>query len=187
MIARMTKRSLAVLIPFALACWTAHGSNLFISGTVPWTDTGIFVQAGDELVISATGSVSWGGASTDPNGVGTFRDGTQTLPSVVVPTAIIDSLIGKIGGTTAIGDGNPVPQGAPGKGAGFVGSSYDEIISQSGELFLGYNDDLFGDNSGGYNVSISVVPEPSLAALAAAGSLILFLHHLRMRYAPATC
>ncbi|HEX7602861.1 MAG TPA: hypothetical protein VF316_14695, partial [Polyangiaceae bacterium] len=60
-------------------------------------------------------------------------------------------------GTTAMDTGAPVPEGAPGSGAGFVGSSYDEVMTASGPLFLGYNDqrDWFYDNVGSFTVTIT--------------------------------
>ena len=58
-------------------------------------------------------------------------------------------------------------------GAGFVGSPYSQISPLSGELFLGYNDDHFEDNSGSYSVWITVVPEPSSAALIGLGFAVL--------------
>lgn len=94
------------------------------------------------------------------------------------------SLIGKTGGTTAVGSGTPVPQGTPGDGAGFVGASYDEFISTGGELFLGFNDQVggFSDNSGGFSVTLDVlpVPEPSAVAFFGLGGLAL-LARRRMR------
>jgi hypothetical protein len=79
-------------------------------------------------------------------------------------------LIGKIGGTTALGTGTPVPEGLPGNGPGYVGSSYNQFIGTGGELFLGFNDQTtaFGDNSGSFAVTVTTVaiPEPSSGALA---------------------
>jgi hypothetical protein len=97
------------------------------------------------------------------------------MSDTVLPSAIVVSLIGKIGGTTAVGTGISVPEGMPGKGPGFVGSSYDEVIPESGELFFAYNDQLsdFGDNYGSYTVtaSLSPTPEPSTFALLGVGAI----------------
>jgi hypothetical protein len=96
---------------------------------------------------------------------------------MMLPNTVCHSLVGKIGGTTAVGDGTPVPEGTLGDGPGFVGTSYSELVPTSGELFLGFNDDpaVFWDNSGSFSVTISVVPvpEPSTVALVGLGGLVL--------------
>src|SRR5215472_3398938 len=83
--------------------------TLTIPDTVPWTDTGINIAAGYQLQITATGTAIFGfsaGQSCGPNGTtGVF------YPGSVVPGAVSCSLIGKTGGTTAVGDGTLVPEG----------------------------------------------------------------------------
>jgi hypothetical protein len=64
-------------------------------------------------------------------------------------------------------------------GDGFVGSSYSQIIPESGELFLGYNDDYFPDNSGTFSVQVTIVPEPSTLALAGAGGALCWIARRR--------
>lgn len=157
--------------------------TLSISSTVPWTDTGINVAAGSELEVTASGTVAYGlspGQSCGPNGGD--LGGPLFLSDSVYPGAVSHSLIGKTGGTTAIGDGTPVPEGTPGDGTGFVGASYNEIISTGGELFLGFNDEVggFGDNSGSFSVTVDVlpVPEPSVAAFFGLGVLALFARRI---------
>ena len=80
-------------------------------------------------------------AGADPNGVGPGWDGTQSVPGDPLPTAIHLSLIGRIGEVA-------LPEGAPERGLGFVGSSYSELTALSGRLYLGFNDDYYVDNSG---------------------------------------
>src|SRR5262249_54840913 len=136
--------------------------SITVPSTAPWTDTGIMVPANSLLGITATGVVRYGTMSPDQVGDanGTNFDGQQFFSTAVLPNATIISLIGKIGGTTNVGDGTPVPEGKPGNGAGYVGAAYSEVISSSGELFLGYNDQvpLFGDNSGSFSVTVSITP-----------------------------
>jgi hypothetical protein len=148
--------------------------------TVPWTDTGINIAAGSQLDITASGIVRYGwdqGQTTDANG-GDYT-GPQFFQDCVLPNATCHSLIGKIGGTTDIGTGVPVPEGTPGDGLGFVGTFYSEMITTGGELFLGFNDEVwgFGDNSGSFSVTIDVVPvpEPSTVALVGFGGLTLLV------------
>jgi hypothetical protein len=134
-------------------------ATLQVPITVPWSDTGLDVPLDARLTVHASGIVQYGPMSsqtTDANG-GNF-DGTRFFPASVLPNAITVSLIGKIGGTTDVGTGIPVPEGVPGDGAGFVGTTYDEIIPESGRLFLGFNDQIgyFGDNSGAFTVMITI-------------------------------
>jgi hypothetical protein len=153
--------------------------------TVPWTDTGINIAAGSQLDITASGIVAYGwspGQMTDANG---GDSGQQFFQTAVLPNTIIVSLIGKIGGTTDIGTGTPVPEGTPGDGPGFVGISYSEVTSTSGELFLGFNDQVgaFWDNSGSFSVTIDVVPvpEPSTVAFVGFGCLVLLVRFNKQR------
>ncbi len=154
--------------------------TLDVPATTPWTDTGINITAGSQLGITATGTVHYSTSSyqvCDANG-GDYS-GAQFLSDVMLPNTVCHSLVGKIGGTTAVGDGTPVPEGVPGDGPGFVGTSYSQVVPDSGELFLGFNDDptVFWDNSGSFSVTISVapVPEPSTMTFAGIGCLALLI------------
>jgi hypothetical protein len=131
--------------------------SMQVPATTPWSDTGIDVTAGQDLQISATGMASYGGLAqqvTDANG-GTYY-GKRFFTDDVFPSTVVESLIGKVGGTTALGTGTPLPEGTPNDGPGFVGTSYDQVVPESGRLFLGFNDQLpaFSDNSGAFTVTI---------------------------------
>lgn len=135
--------------------------TLGIPSLSPWFDTGIDVPAESLLSISASGFVFNGVYSTGPDG-GPWN-GTDFFDGTVFPNAELNSLIGKIGGSTSLDTGTPVPEGTAGKGPGFVGSSYSEVILESGRLFLGYNDFTywFADNGGSFSATIAyTVPEP---------------------------
>jgi hypothetical protein len=125
-------------------------TKLSIPSTRPWTDTGVDVRADMRLVITASGTVRYGGGSAQvQNADGVNWDGQKFFSTAVLPNAIIVSLIGKIGD-------RPVLQDKPGTGDGFVGTSYDAVVPTSGRLFLGYNDQVsaFADNSGSFVVTI---------------------------------
>ncbi|MDR3460038.1 MAG: hypothetical protein P4N60_21635 [Verrucomicrobiae bacterium] len=165
---------LALLFVLILATGTSSFAqpfkNILIPSNVPWTDTGIDVTKGSWLFILADGKVlywDFNHATTDANGVN--WDGTGFFPNAVLPDAIVVSLIGKIGGTTEIGTGTPVPAGKKGDGTGFVGKSYLNAMPKSGRLFLGFNDtpNAFGDNIGSFHVSIFVIKpiQPAQTAL----------------------
>jgi hypothetical protein len=120
--------------------------QLQVQGDTPWTDTGADVTPGTEVVIHATGKVRYGTLAaqiTDPNG-GNF-DGQQFFATAVLPKAKVCSLIGRVGDA-------PVPNAN-----GFVGADYDETMTASGRLFLGFNDQVgsFGDNSGAFDVTLT--------------------------------
>jgi hypothetical protein len=167
----------------------APAQNIYtmnVTSTVPWTDTGIYIAAGSQLDITASGIVAYGRSPAQvPDANGGESSGQQFFQTAVLPNTIIVSLIGKIGGTTDVGTGTPVPEGTPGDGPGFVGISYSEVTSTSGELFLGFNDQVggFWDNSGSFSVTIDVVPvpEPSTVALVGFGCLVLLVRFNKQR------
>ena len=174
-------RATAVILALLLA-GSAHNAaatvyTLQIPCTQEWTDTGIDIAAGSLVGITASGTVQYGYLGeqvTDANG-GDYT-GQQFFPTAVLPNTIIVSLIGKIGGSTAIDTGTPIPEGTFGKGPGFVGTSYSQVVSTGGRLFLGFNDQLgaYYDNYGSFSVNVSVVPEPStLALLIVPGALLV--------------
>jgi hypothetical protein len=174
----------------AAALQSAIASTTFVDVSVPWTDTGIDIVAGNRVLIATNpaevvrfgfGGSTPGGRFANADGIGDEGvppglDGTQPIgPKGVIPGAIITALIGKIGGTIAIGDGTPLPEGKLGKGVGFVGTSYDQIIPTSGRLFLGYSDefDTFFDNGGTFHSTVTVIPEPTSLVVGMVGGLIV--------------
>jgi hypothetical protein len=133
--------------------------TLEVPSTTAWLDTGIDVTAGQFLQITATGKVHYGEKPeqvTDANGG--HYSGKKFFPAAVLPTTVVCSLTGKVGGTTEIGTGTPVVEGTSKSGPGFVGVSYEEIVHESGRLFLGFNDQVttFSDNSGAFTVTITL-------------------------------
>ncbi|HUI06300.1 MAG TPA: PEP-CTERM sorting domain-containing protein [Verrucomicrobiae bacterium] len=175
-------RAVVLLSMFAIFAPRASAAiyTFDVPSAAPWYDTGIDISAGSELDITATGIVVYDtnngfGYSSDANG-GDWT-GNNFLSDTVIPNTMIHSLIGKIGGTTDVGTGTPVPEGLPGYGVGFIGTSYSKEVSTSGRLFLGYNDEVipgwFNDNSGLFSVTVSVIPEPATWSLLALGVLAL--------------
>lgn len=174
--------TIALLLSQGMEKAAAQIYTFSVPSTVPWTDTGIGIAAGSQLEITASGTVHYSTSSyqvCDANG-GDYT-GAQFLSDMMLPNTVCHSLVGKVGGTTAVGDGSPIPEGIAGDGPGFVGTSYNQIIPTSGELFLGFNDDpaVFWDNSGSFSVTVTVVPvpEPSTVAVFALGvaSLLVFV------------
>jgi hypothetical protein len=183
------------LLPAALfAVGIARGESINVevdSRDASWLDSGLDVLAGQTLTINASGTatlepgnlLTW---CTFPDGVNGRDDGTRTYSDCLLPSAIAFSIVAKIGGTTAIGTGTPVPEDIAGKGAGFVGWSYTyDPMPVSGRLFFAFNDrpGEFSDNIGFFDVTASVVgvPEPSTFALLGIGATGLFGYGWRWR------
>jgi hypothetical protein len=108
-------------------------------------DTGVDVRAGDQITITASGSVTAGQrvGVVSPDGA---RAGTSAIFGVSrrpVPTAGVGALIGSImqpGGSTT----QPF----------LVGSQLVFTSQTDGRLYLLVNDDNYGDNSGSFSVRI---------------------------------
>jgi serine/threonine protein kinase len=128
-----------------------------IEGDKDWTDTGVNLQLGDTIRISATGSVnvtsaghipeipSMGPAGYVPDcaaanrAYGPFSQAAiQGFPAVALPCW---SLIGRINAQ------GPVFE---------VGSGLTFTASEPGELYLGVNDEHVADNSGDWTASIRI-------------------------------
>jgi hypothetical protein len=136
---------------------TALGSTVTftVEGALTWQDTGVSVAAGDRLQITTTGSILF----LPPSTTATAGGGSLFFdPNSFVPGADNLSLVGKIGADPARFTGNLLPEGITGRGAGYVGNSYDKIIPVSGELYLAFNDSFFADNTGSFTSVITVTP-----------------------------
>lgn len=144
---------------------------LVVPGTNAWMDTGIDIEAGSLLSMTATGVVSYGtgpGEWANAAGIGpNAPDGWGWLPPpAVMPGTAGYSLVGKIGGGAFLLTGTPVPGGGGNqRGPGWIGTNYAQVIPTTGRLFLGYNESIFGlsDNSGSFQVRGKVVPPPQLS------------------------
>lgn len=121
-------------------------------------DSGINVSRGDSLKFSASGQGSYGYEGSPVNSTPlTNPDGDRFVNGVNIgkkddPNAIyqgfIGGLVGKVGA-----NGNYF----------FIGSNNQLSMSQSGRLFLCYNDvaNSFNNNTGGYKVSINRISDPN--------------------------
>ena len=99
----------------------ARDYSFTISATQPWTDTGVDLQAGDNLDISAKARA---GDSCDPEGTKAATPAAGATPSLLVATAPAGALIAKL-----------QEQGQ----AVLVGSSRQLKADQPGHLFFGTN------------------------------------------------
>lgn len=165
---------LSSLISILLAPSAGAATISVFASVDQWQDSGVDIWAGDYLSVEAFGEVDYSiVAFVNPDGIGNFQDGT-VIGGDLAPSAIIYSLVGKIGGTTAPGTGTLLPEGAPGKGPGFVGTNYLAQAPVSGRLYFGFNDSQpWTDNARAFTVRFAV-PEPSSVVLTGlAGVLML--------------
>jgi PA-IL-like protein len=117
---------------------TLNGTTVNVPANVPWTDTGITVNAGDRVMFQASGQINYGQSaaqSATPDGAGERR---ANYPDPTVP---VGALIGKVGN-----NGKPFAIGGQRQALGMPGS---------GRLFLGVNDNERQDNSGTFTVVIA--------------------------------
>jgi LssY-like putative type I secretion system component LssY len=123
---------LAVLQVQAAAQPAPRDYSLTVSTAQPWTDTGIDLQSGDSLKITATAE------GCDPQGVS-----SATASNLPIASAIPGALIAKLQARgTAI----------------LVGSIRDIHVAYSGRLFLGVNSSGNPPCEGGFSVKVHLVP-----------------------------
>ena len=94
-----------------------------VAGNKPWTDAGIDFEAGDTLVVTATGSVMTGGKPATPDG--SQRNWKDLLKTFPLNEASRAALIGRVGGEEM----RPF----------LIGSKRESRAPVSGRLFLGIN------------------------------------------------
>jgi len=108
-----------------------------VQANQPWTSTGIMVRKGQTITVSTTGDVQ---LSDDPTDTAT-ADGARTgryATNAPLKQVLAGALIGRIG------HGTPFA----------IGHQTLIVPPASGLLFLGVNDDGFGDNKGTFQVVI---------------------------------
>jgi Ca2+-binding EF-hand superfamily protein len=110
-----------------------------VDSRAPWTSTGMHVNAGDIVTYQADGVIQMSTNPDDratPNGSVSGRNATNAPR----PDQRAGILLARVGGGPVI---------ALGANASFTAQT-------SGELLLGVNDDHFPDNSGEFDVSLSI-------------------------------
>ena len=115
------------------------GQMITVDATQQWTDSGIFVEAGDRISFDADGSVQLSDNSRDVASPAGAPSGRQA-PNAPVIGQPAGALIARIGNSS------PVP----------VGARRTSRAPVSGQLYLGINDDYFQDNRGQYRVIVTV-------------------------------
>jgi hypothetical protein len=145
--------SVLACLLFGVAATAAKADDSAVTVSVPannpWTDSGVYVNAGDLVTITGSGiiHVSTTDPGTRPAGLADcVAPDTDSNPSqaFVAPGLTCWSLIGRIGTNPAF---------EIGAGTSFAAAS-------SGELDLGVNDNYFPDNSGAWTVTVTTVAQP---------------------------
>jgi hypothetical protein len=115
------------------------GRQIIVDSRQAWTDTGIWVEAGDLISFDADGTIQMsdnGSDTASPSG-----SPRQALDAPMRSTPA-GTLIARIGSSAPIA----------------VGSHRTVRAPVSGEVFLGVNDDHLPDNRGEYRVTLTVDP-----------------------------
>jgi hypothetical protein len=119
--------------------------SIQVQANQQWTDTGVDIDAGDQVVINAGGFIKIAGSDPGKNPDGTGPDGSVSAAAwagAVAPGLLGSSLIGRIASDSPFE----------------VGSVFSWYASSTGRLYLGVNDNasMFGDNSGFWSVEITI-------------------------------
>jgi LssY C-terminus len=124
-------------ISFPLA---AQDYKFTVSTAQPWTDTGVDLQAGDVVAVSASPRALSPSTSCDPAGVTSSTGSAQNLP---VSSASPGALIARL-----------QENGAP----MLVGASQQLRVPQAGHLFLGVNAEGAPPCQGNFAVKVHITP-----------------------------
>jgi len=113
------------------------GRTITVGGDRQWVDTGINVNPGDSVTISANGQirVARDGGTMTASGTQSGRTEGATIPS-----APVGALVARVGNTPAM----------------FIGETRTFRTARGGRLYLGVNDNYFDDNTGQFNVTVDV-------------------------------
>ncbi|MGB8888619.1 MAG: LssY C-terminal domain-containing protein [Candidatus Korobacteraceae bacterium] len=160
---------IALALTFLLACCASYAPNaaalatsaasntsltVTVSGSQKWVDTGMDVEAGDKLHITAKGTVNMGNNS-GITAAGAARGWVDTLRALMVPSAGRGALVGRVGNSDAA---TPF----------FIGANGTVQAPIAGRLYLGINQDSMQTPDGGYQVHIDRTPTSSATASGAA-------------------
>jgi len=180
----ITKMTLLVLVLLGVAATVAaHAqASVFVPGNatgcfgssddgcIPLVAALTVSGPGTISVTYVSGTVNWGAGEVGPNG-GPYAASSFQFPlqeaEGIAPHAKIDNLGALIGvfvpqeraqhaGFSAVdGTKNIALVGIMPSGLFFVGSGKTGSVNGAGTLFLGINDTIASDNSGGFNVTVT--------------------------------
>jgi hypothetical protein len=140
----------------AYAANNTKSANVTVSSSPQWADTGMDVQPGDKLHITAKGTVTMGN-NTGVTADGVARGWTDTLRALMVPSAGRGALVGRIGTSDAA---TPFLIGADGTVQAPI----------AGRLYLAINADSTQTPDGSFKVHIDRTASAAATASGAAAS-----------------
>ncbi len=114
--------------------------DVTVSGNTQWVDTGMDVNAGDKLHITAKGTVTMGNNS-GITAAGAARGWVDTLRPLMVPSAGRGALVGRIGNSDAA---TPF----------LIGADGTVMAPVAGRLYLGINNDSLETADGSFQVHV---------------------------------
>lgn len=109
-----------------------------VSARQQWTPTGLTVQKGETIRFTTTGQVQLSGDAND-TAQAAGAASQRLAPGAPMPRVYAGALIGRIGAT-----GQPFA----------IGNQTSVPMPETGQLFLGVNDDNLSDNQGEFRVEI---------------------------------
>ena len=113
------------------------GRRIVVGGDRNWIDTGIDVQAGEVVTVTADGSIRF---ARDGGAVSAAGAGNGRTDGAPMPNAPVGALIARFGTSTPV----------------LVGENRTMRAPRAGRLYLGVNDNYFDDNTGQFNVTVDV-------------------------------
>ncbi len=119
--------------------WRSRSREIAVPGNATWIDTGIDLEPGDRLAVTAEGTIQWKKGSEESCGPDGVPGKGFWKPISKANTA---ALLGKIGDSSV--------------GYFVLGGRYQGNVLKAGRLFLGINDDNNFDNRGEFQVRVSV-------------------------------
>jgi Ca2+-binding EF-hand superfamily protein len=117
------------------------GDFVRVEGAQEWTDTGITVRAGDTINFDAQGTVRLSNSRNDIAGAGGTLSGRREA-NAPLPNQVAGALIARIGNSPPL----------------FIGNRRSVRAPFGGRLYLGVNDNYLNDNSGDFQVTVTVQP-----------------------------
>lgn len=118
------------------------GQIVRVDASQEWTDTGLYVTAGDRVIFTASGTVQLSANPDDVADPGGSRSGRRALRAPF-PNLPAGGLLARIDRSSPM----------------YIGDRATIVSALStGRLYLGVNDDYFADNRGEYRVSVEIEP-----------------------------
>ncbi len=133
--------------------------TVVVPGNVPWTDTGLEVTAGQEVIFRASGKISLqkGNPQADcgPDGYD-LKTVQQPLPD-----RNLGALIGKvvIAVTVTVDEKTGEEKREEAAQVFYIGLDNRVPMPAKGRLFLGINENVSGDNAGAFIVTVTTSEE----------------------------